>query len=51
MSYCSVVSGDAFKLTQGLVCRPKSLPSLPLEGAKSQEQRTPQGGVKLPFDK
>ena len=50
MSYCSVVSGDASKLSQGLVCRPKPLPPPPLEGAKSQEQRTPQGGVKLPFD-
>jgi TolB-like protein len=50
MSYASVVSGDASKLSQGLVCRIKALPPQELEGAKSQEQRTPQGGVKLPFD-
>ncbi len=50
MSYCSVVSGDASKLSQGLVCRIKALPQQEPEGAKSQEQRTPQGGVKLPFD-
>ena len=50
MSYASVVSGDASKLSQGLVCRIKALPPQEPEGAKSQEQRTPQGGVKLPFD-
>jgi curli biogenesis system outer membrane secretion channel CsgG len=50
MSYCSVVSGDASKLSQGLVCRVKSLPQQEIGGAKSQLERTPQGGVKLPFD-
>ncbi|MGA2323438.1 MAG: CsgG/HfaB family protein [Sedimentisphaerales bacterium] len=51
MSYCSVVSGDASKLAQGLVCRPKPLPAGEPEGMKSNVERTPQGGVKLPFDK
>jgi len=51
MSYCSVVSGDASKLSQGLVCRIKSLPKDENRGAKSNLERTPQGGVKLPFDK
>lgn len=50
-SYCSVVSGDASKLTQGLVCRVRQLPPEELEGATNQVERTPQGGVKLPFDK
>jgi TolB-like protein len=50
MSYASVVSGDASKLSQGLICRIKSLPQQELEGAKSRVERTPQGGVKLPFD-
>jgi hypothetical protein len=50
MSYCSIVSGDASKLSQGLVCRIKSLPKEDLGGAKSNLERTPQGGVKLPFD-
>ncbi|MFH1371257.1 MAG: CsgG/HfaB family protein [Planctomycetota bacterium] len=50
MSYASVVSGDASKLSQGLVCRIKSLPQQEPEGAKSRVERTPQGGVKLPFD-
>ena len=51
ISYCSVVSGDASKLAQGLVCRPKLLPAGEPEGMKSNIERTPQGGVKLPFDK
>jgi len=50
-AYCSVVSGDASKLAQGLVCRPKLLPAGEPEGMKSNIERTPQGGVKLPFDK
>jgi TolB-like protein len=50
MSYASVVSGDASKLSQGLICRIKSLPQQEPEGAKSRVERTPQGGVKLPFD-
>jgi curli biogenesis system outer membrane secretion channel CsgG len=50
MSYCSVVSGDASQLSQGLVCRIKSLPKQEVGGAKSQLEKTPQGGVKLPFD-
>ncbi len=50
-AYCSVVSGDASKLAQGLVCRPKLLPAGELEGMKSNVERTPQGGVILPFDK
>jgi TolB-like protein len=51
MSYASVVSGDASKLSQGLICRAKPLLPQEPEGAKSQVERTPQGGVKLPFDK
>ena len=51
MSYATVVSGDASKLSLGLICRLKSLPPQESEGAKSQIQTTPQGGVVLPFDK
>jgi TolB-like protein len=50
ISYASVVSGDASKLSQGLICRLKPLPPQEPEGAKSTVERTPQGGVKLPFD-
>jgi curli biogenesis system outer membrane secretion channel CsgG len=51
LSYCSVVSGDASQLARGLICRTKSLPAGEPEGMKSNVERTPQGGVKLPFDK
>ena len=50
MSYCSVVSGDASRISKGFICRPKSMPASEPEGAKSKVERTPQGGVKLPFD-
>jgi curli biogenesis system outer membrane secretion channel CsgG len=50
MSYCSVVSGDKSKLAQGLVCRIKEMPA-DERGAKSNVERTPQGGVLLPVDK
>jgi curli biogenesis system outer membrane secretion channel CsgG len=50
-AYCSVVSGDASQLARGLICRAKSLPAGEPEGMKSNVERTPQGGVKLPFDK
>jgi curli biogenesis system outer membrane secretion channel CsgG len=51
LSYCSVVSGDASQLARGLICRTKSLPTGEPEGMKSNVERTPQGGVKLPSDK
>jgi hypothetical protein len=51
IAYATVISGDASKLSQGLVCRIKSLPQEEIGGAKSNIERTPQGGVKLPFDK
>jgi hypothetical protein len=51
MSYCTVVSGEKALLSQGLICRLKQLPSPEPEGTKSDVERTPQGGVKLPFDK
>ncbi len=51
LSYCSVVSGDASQLARGLICRTKSLPAGEPEGMKSNVERTPQGGVKLPIDK
>ncbi len=51
LSYCSVVSGDASQLARGLICRTKSLPAGEPEGMKSNVERTPQGGIKLPIDK
>jgi curli biogenesis system outer membrane secretion channel CsgG len=50
MSYAKLVEGDLAKLSEGLICRPKKAEAKPLEGRKSEIERTPQGGVKLPFD-
>jgi curli biogenesis system outer membrane secretion channel CsgG len=51
MSYATVISGEASQLSVGMICRIKSLPPEEPEGAKSTVEQTPQGGVKLPFDK
>ncbi len=50
MSYATLVSGDAKRLSKGLLCRPKPTALMENPGAKSTVERTPEGGVKLPFD-
>jgi len=50
MSYAKLVEGDLAKITEGLICRPKKAEAKPLEGRKSDMEKTPKGGVKLPFD-
>jgi hypothetical protein len=50
MSYAKLVEGDLAKITEGLICRPKKAEARPLEGRKSEIEKTPAGGVKLPFD-
>jgi hypothetical protein len=50
MSYAKLVEGDLTKLSEGLICRPIKAEALPLPGRKSEIQKSPQGGVKLPFD-
>ena len=50
ISYAKVVEGDLTKLSEGLICRPKKAEARPLEGRKSEIEKTPAGGVKLPFD-
>jgi TolB-like protein len=50
LSYAKLIEGDLAKLSEGLICRPKKTEAAPLEGRKSEIERTPQGGVKLPFD-
>ncbi len=51
MSYAKVVSGDASKISKGLVCRVKEGKKAEEVGAKPDVIRTEKGGVKLPFDK
>jgi len=50
ISYARLIKGDASTITEGLVCRRKKDQDKPLEGFKSNIERTPAGGVKMPFD-
>jgi TolB-like protein len=50
ISYAKLVGGDLAKLSEGLICRPKEVEAAPQPGRTSEIERTPQGGVKLPFD-
>jgi curli biogenesis system outer membrane secretion channel CsgG len=50
MSYAKLVEGDLTKLSEGLICRPRKVEAKPLPGRKSEIEKSPQGGVKLPFD-
>jgi TolB-like protein len=50
ISYAKFVEGDLAKISEGLICRPRKAEAAPLEGRKSEIEKTPAGGVKLPFD-
>jgi curli biogenesis system outer membrane secretion channel CsgG len=50
MSYARLVKGDLDNISVGLICRLKKVELEMPGGAKSSIRRTPQGGVKLPFD-
>jgi TolB-like protein len=50
MSYAKLVEGDLSKLSEGLICRPRKAEAKPQPGRKSKIEKSPQGGVKLPFD-
>ena len=50
ISYAKLVEGDLPKISEGLVCRHKKIAPQALEGAKSNIERTPTGGIRLPFD-
>ncbi len=50
ISYARIIKGDFDKISEGLICRLKKVEFKVPEGAKSSIKRTPQGGVKLPFD-
>jgi hypothetical protein len=51
ISYAKVVEGDLAKISEGLICRPrKTGAAAPIEGRKSEAEKSPTGGVKLPFD-
>ncbi len=50
LSYANVVEGDIAKLSDGLICRRKNIGQKKKSGIKSSIQRTPTGGIVLPFD-
>ena len=50
MSYARIVKGDIDKISVGLICRLRKVEFEVPERARSNIRRTPQGGVKLPFD-
>lgn len=50
IAYAKLIKGDISKVSEGLVCRRKKVAKKTLEGLKSDIEKTPQGGVKLPFD-
>lgn len=50
LSYAKLVEGDLAKLSEGLICRPRKAEAAPPTGRKSDIQKTPEGGVKLPFE-
>ncbi len=51
ISYARVVGGDLTQLSEGLICRPQRIEApVPVEGRKSEIQKSPTGGVRLPFD-
>ena len=51
MSFAAVVSGDASKISKGLVCRLKEAKKTTEAGAKPDIKKTESGGVVLPFDR
>ncbi len=52
ISYAKLVKGDLSKITEGLICRHKKMEARTIqEGLKSNIKTTPEGGVKLPFDR
>jgi len=50
ISYAKLLKGDFDKISEGLICRLKKVEAKKPKGAQSSIKRTPQGGVKLPFD-
>ena len=49
-SYAKLIEGDLSKISEGLICRCQKIEAKTIEGFKSKIERSPKGGVKLPFD-
>jgi hypothetical protein len=51
ISYAKLVEGDLAKITEGQICRPRKVEAVPQPaGQKSEIEKSPTGGIKLPFD-
>ena len=50
ISYAKLIKGDLSKISEDLICRRQKIEAKTIEGFKSEIERTPKGGVKLPFD-
>lgn len=50
LSYARLINGDLDKISVGLICRLRKTEFEMPERARSRIERTPRGGVKLPFD-
>ena len=50
ISYARLVKGDIEKISEGMICQLKKVEVKEPGGAKSNIKKTPQGGIKLPFD-
>ncbi len=50
ISYASLIEGDLDKISAGMICRLRKTEFQVPKRAGSRLERTPQGGVKLPFD-
>jgi len=50
LSYARLIKGDLDKISVGLICRLRKTEFEMPERARSRIERTPRGGVKLPFD-
>ena len=50
ISYAKLIKGDLAKISEGLICRHKKLRAKTIKRFKSKIQKTPKGGIRLPFD-
>ena len=50
ISYAKLIKGDLSNISEGLICRRQKIKTKTMEGFKSEIERGPKGGVKLPFD-
>jgi hypothetical protein len=50
ISYAKLIKGDLSEISEGFICRHKKLKVKTIKRFKSKIEKTPKGGVRLPFD-